>query len=97
MNKKQGFIYIMANKYNTAFYVGTTSNLPKRIWEHKNNIIHSFTQKYNIHKLVYYETFENMEIAIAREKYIKGKKREYKKKLIEKTNPYYKDLYKDLL
>jgi len=87
----------MANKYNTVLYVGVTSNLSKRVWEHKNNIVRGFTQKYNIHKLVYYEIFENIEEAIAREKYIKGKKREYKKGLIKKINPDYKDLYKDLL
>ncbi len=64
---------------------------------YKNNLIKSFTQKYNIHKLVYYEVFDDIEKAIMREKYIKGKKREYKKKIIEKTNSKYKDLYKDIL
>jgi len=97
MRLKQGFVYILANKYNTVFYAGVTSNLQKRIWEHKNNIVKGFTQKYSIHKLIYYEVLENIEEAIAREKYIKGKKREYKKKLTEEMNPQYKDLYGNIL
>ncbi|MFH1561775.1 MAG: GIY-YIG nuclease family protein [Patescibacteria group bacterium] len=94
---KQGFIYIMTNKYNTVFYTGVTGNLVKRVWEHKNSIVGGFTQKYHVHKLVYCETFEEIEEAIAREKYIKGKKREYKRSLIEKTNPNYKDLCENVL
>lgn len=97
MKKKRGFLYILANKYNAVFYTGVTSDLIKRVWEHKNNIIKGFTQKYNVHKLVYHEVFERIEDAIAREKYIKGKGRVFKKQLIEKVNPEYRDLYEDIL
>ena len=97
MISKQAFIYILTNKHNTVFYVGVTTNIIKRIWEHKNNIVKGFTKKYNTHKLVYYEIFDSIEQAITREKYIKGKKREYKIRLIEKNNSNYKDLYKSLL
>ena len=97
MISKQAFIYILTNKHNTVFYVGVTTNIIKRIWEHKNNIVKGFTKKYNTHKLVYYEIFDSIEQAITREKYIKGKKREYKIRLIEKNNLNYKDLYKSLL
>lgn len=97
MKIKLSFVYILSNKYNTVFYTGVTSNLQKRVWEHKNNFIKGFTQKYNIHKLIYYETFDYIEEAIIREKYIKGKKREFKKELIKKTNLQYKDLYENIL
>lgn len=78
---------------NNVFYTGVTSNLKRRIWEHKNSAIEGFTAKYKTNKLVYFETFNEIEDAIAREKYIKGKKREFKKRLIIKNNPYYLDLY----
>jgi putative endonuclease len=94
---KQGFIYILTNEFNTVFYTGVSSNLVKRVWEHKNNAVDGFTKKYCVHKLVYYEVLDNIEIAIEREKYIKGKKREFKKKLIEKDNSSYEDLYKTIL
>lgn len=97
MKRKQGFIHILANKYNTVFYVGVTADLIKRIWEHKNNLIKGFSEKYNVHKLVYYEVYETIEEAIKREKYIKGKGRAFKKNLIEKMNPGYKDLYDEIL
>ncbi len=87
----------MANKYNTVFYTGVTSDLVKRTWLHKKKIVHGFTKKYNITKLVYYEIYENIQKAIEREKYIKGKKRRFKLDLIEKNNPQYKDLYKELM
>jgi len=97
MKIKQSFVYILSNKYDTVFYTGVTSSLKKRIWEHKNNLIKGFTQKYNVHKLVYYEVFDNIEEAIMKEKYIKGKKREYKKELIKKANFKYEDLYESIL
>ena len=97
MKIKQSFVYILSNKYDTVFYTGVTSSLRKRIWEHKNNLIKGFTQKYNVHKLVYYEVFDNIEEAIMKEKYIKGKKREYKKELIKKANFKYEDLYESIL
>ena len=94
---KHGYVYILANVYNTVLYIGVTSNLIKRIWEHKNSYVEGFTTKYNLHKLVYFETFENIEEAIIREKYLKGKNRNFKQKLIEKTNPHYNDLYNNIL
>ena len=97
MKTKQSFVYILSNKHDTVFYTGVTSSLRKRIWEHKNNLIKGFTQKYNVHKLVYYEVFDNIEEAIMKEKYIKGKKREYKKELIKKANFKYEDLYESIL
>ena len=76
--KKKGYVYILTNKNNTTLYIGVTSNLVKRIWEHKNKVVEGFSSKYNLDKLVYYEVFEDIETAINREKYLKGKKRQYK-------------------
>lgn len=92
---KQYFVYILASKKNGTLYVGVTSDLPKRILEHKNNLVEGFTKKYNIHNLVYFEIYDNPNIAIEREKYLKRKKRKYKIALIEKENPFWKDLYTD--
>ena len=94
---KQGFIYIITNKTNTTLYIGVTSNLVKRIWEHKNKVVEGFSQKYNLSKLVYYEMFPDIENAILREKYLKGKCREYKIDLIESQNPAWKDLYNEII
>ena len=94
---KNGYIYIITNKNNTTLYIGVTSNLIKRIWEHKNHVVDGFSDKYNLSKLVYYEIIEDIEKAIQREKYLKGKIREYKNKLIESVNPEWKDLYEDII
>jgi putative endonuclease len=83
----------MANDRNGTIYIGVTSNLTKRAWEHKNKIVQGFTNKYNINKLVYYEIFENIQIAIAREKRLKEWPRKWKSDLIEKNNPQWRDLY----
>jgi len=72
MIDKQGYIYIMTNKYNNVFYVGVSSNLQKRIYEHKHKFVDGFTKKYNIDKLVYYEVSDNIESAILREKQLKA-------------------------
>jgi len=88
----QSFIYILTNKYNNVFYVGVTSNLIKRIFEHKNKFLDGFTKKYEINKLVYYEIFEDITHAITREKQLKKWKREWKVSLIEKINPKFNDL-----
>ena len=93
MNKKYGFVYILTNTYNTVLYVGVTSNLSKRIYEHKNKLVDGFSKKYNLDKLVYYQISESMESAIKYEKYLKGKSREFKINLIEKMNPEWDDLY----
>ena len=95
--EKKGYTYIVTNKNNTVLYVGVTSNLPKRIWEHKNQIVEGFSKKYNLHKLVYYEVLDDIETAISREKYLKGKKREYKINLIEEFNKHWNDLYEAIL
>lgn len=94
---KNSFIYILTNKYNTTFYVGVTTDLPKRIWEHREKIVKSFSQKYNLTKLVYYETIDNIETAISREKQLKKWRRAWKIELIKKFNPTFKDLYEDII
>ena len=91
------YIYIMTNEYNTSFYVGVTSDLVKRIFEHKNKFVDGFTKKYNINKLVYYEVFENIEYAILREKQLKKWKKDHKINLIQKINPDFKDLYNSII
>jgi putative endonuclease len=90
---KQPAVYILANKRNGTLYVGVTSDLVKRIWEHKNNIVEGFTKDYNVHQLVWYELHESMESAIIREKRLKDWKRAWKLELIEGKNPDWMDLY----
>ena len=90
------YVYFMTNKSNSALYIGVTSDLPKRVWEHKNKIFSdSFTGKYNCTKLVYYEETANIEDAIKREKQLKEWQRKWKNELIETSNPKWKDLSKD--
>jgi len=93
---KQYHIYIMTNKRNTVLYTGMTSDLKKRVYEHKKKLVTGFTKKYSIDKLVYYETLDNAYNAIAREKKIKGGSRQKKIDLINSMNPKWKDLYGDL-
>ena len=94
---KQWFVYILANGMNGTLYVGVTNNLTQRISEHKTAAIQSFTQKYAIHDLVYYETLDSPEDAIRREKNIKAWQRLWKLRLINETNPEWKDLSDSLL
>ncbi len=94
---KQPAVYILASKRNGTLYIGVTSNLIKRIWEHKNNLVQGFTKQYNVHDLVWYERHENMESAIAREKMLKEWKRIWKLELIESSNPDWSDLYNTLV
>lgn len=82
---------------NSVLYVGVTDNLVKRVYQHKNKLVLGFTSKYNINKLVYYEVFEDLNEAIAREKQIKGGSREKKLNLIQSMNPEFKDLYQDVV
>ncbi|OGD69386.1 hypothetical protein A3I18_02405 [Candidatus Campbellbacteria bacterium RIFCSPLOWO2_02_FULL_35_11] len=96
MKEKTAYVYIMSSKKNGTIYTGVTSNLEKRVYEHKNNVVKGFTQKYNVHILVYYEFGENILSAIEREKQIKGGSRKNKIKLIEKDNPEWRDLSDDL-
>ena len=98
MNKQRySYIYILFNKRNGTLYTGVTSDLVKRVYEHKSKVADSFTQKYDIDKLGYYEVFEDMTEAIKREKQIKGGSRKNKLKLIESINPEWKDLYNDII
>ena len=90
---KNYYPYILASEKNGTLYIGITSNLIKRIQEHKTEIIKGFTQKYNVKKLVYYEKTEDVNSAIAREKALKKWKRDWKIQLIEKENPNWEDLY----
>jgi len=94
---EQYFVYILTNKYNKVLYVGVTNNLIRRVYEHKNKLISGFTSKYNVNKLVYYESFPSVFDAIKREKEIKGWKREKKVALINSFNPEWKDLYEELI
>lgn len=93
---KVGYVYIMVNKRPTL-YTGVTSNLIKRVYEHKNNLIEGFTKKYSVHSLVYFEITNDINAAISREKQIKKWDREWKIGLIEKNNPGWKDLYSNLI
>lgn len=93
---KKGYIYIITNYQNTTLYIGVTSNLYRRIWEHKNKVVEGFSKKYNLKKLVYYEIADDIETAINREKYLKGKSRQYKINLIESINKEWKDLYDEI-
>ena len=86
-------MYIMTNKYNKVLYTGVTSNVFKRVNEHKEKLVGGFTSRYNVTKLVYYEEFETMPEAIAREKQIKGGSRQKKIDLINSKNPELKDLH----
>jgi putative endonuclease len=89
-------VYIMTNQWNTVFYIGITSNLPKRVWEHKNKVVEGFSKKYNLNKLVYYEVFSHPYEAINREKKMKSLKRTRKIQLITAFNPEWEDLYERL-
>ncbi len=90
-------VYLLASKRNGTLYTGVTSNLVKRVWEHKHHVVEGFTKKYGVNMLVWYEVHETMESAISREKAIKNWKRRWKMNVIEAMNPQWKDLYSDLL
>ena len=94
---KQPCVYLLASGRNGTLYVGVTSDLVKRVCEHKNNVVPSFTKRYSVHTLVWYELHGTMESAITREKTIKGWTRDWKLKLIEENNPYWRDLYPEVL
>lgn len=91
------YIYILTNVTNRVLYVGVTSDLVKRIHQHKEKLIPGFSAKYNLNKLVYYEVFEDINEAIKREKQIKAGSRTKKLQLIEKTNPLFVDLYPSII
>ena len=89
-------VYILTNKPLGTLYIGVTSNLPQRVWQHKNKVTKGFTEKYSLNKLVWYEVHEEMMSAIEREKTLKAWKREWKIRIIEEMNPLWRDLYVDL-
>ena len=90
---KTGYVYILTNQYNNVIYIGVTSDLKKRVWEHKNDLVVGFTKTYKVHKLVYYEVFTSMIEAITREKQLKAGSRKKKMQLITNFNPKFEDLY----
>ncbi len=94
---KNYYVYILVSKKNVTLNIGKTSDLVKRIYEHKNNLISSFTKKYNVHRLVYYEEFTDVLEAIAMEKRIKKWNRQWKIGLIEKVNGDWRDLYFEII
>lgn len=93
---KQSVVYILASKRNGTLYIGVTSDLPKRIYEHKNHLAEGFTKQYDVSILVWYELHENVIEAIIKEKQLKKWKREWKIRLIEEGNPNWNDLYDDI-
>jgi putative endonuclease len=93
---KQFYVYVLTNKSNNVLYVGVTSNLIKRLQEHKNKLIDGFTKKYNINKLVYFESTPSSRSAITREKQLKNWHREWKVNLVSKNNPKWLDLSETL-
>lgn len=90
---KPGFVYILASRKNGTLYIGVTSDLIKRCYEHKTEKLDGFTRKYKIKRLVYFEKFDSISEAIKREKRLKKWNRQWKIELIEKMNPHWKDLY----
>ena len=95
--KRQPCVYILASKRNGTLYTGVTSDIVKRVWEHRTHAVEGFTRKYGVTMLVWYEWHGNMDSAIRREKAIKNWKRAWKLRAIEKTNPQWRDLYPELL
>ena len=97
MTQKLPAVYIMANKRNGTIYTGVTANIPARVWQHKNNAVTGFTKKHRLHLLVYYEMHQDIISAATREMQIKKWLRKWKLELIENANPYWRDLYEDIL
>jgi putative endonuclease len=97
MEEKQYYVYILASRKDGTLYTGVTSNLIKRVFEHKNDVVDGFTKEYQVHLLVHYEVFNDILAAIAREKNIKSWKREWKIRLIKAENPEWHDLYNGLI
>ncbi len=95
--EKQPAVYILASKKNGTLYIGVTSNILKRVWEHKNSLINGFSKKYSANKLVYFEIWADMYSAISREKKLKKWHRKWKIDLINTINPEWKDLYEEII
>ncbi|MEE9910265.1 MAG: GIY-YIG nuclease family protein [Deltaproteobacteria bacterium] len=94
---QHSYVYILASQKNGTLYVGVTSDLAKRIYEHKNDLIDGFLKKYGVHNLVYYEVYTEILHAITREKQIKKWNREWKLRLVEEKNPGWRDLYDEIV
>ena len=94
---KQPCVYILASGYNGTLYIGVTSDLVKRIWEHKHDVVAGFTKQYRVHDLVWFEQHQIMESAIVREKALKAWKRAWKIELVAGANPQWRDLYPELI
>ena len=90
-------VYILSSKRNGTLYIGVTSNLLQRVWQHKNDFVEGFTKRYGVHTLVWYETHSTMDSAITREEALKKWKRSWKIELIEKDNPTWRDLYSEIV
>jgi putative endonuclease len=97
LNRKKFYVYLLASEKNGTLYIGVTSNLSRRVQEHKKGLVDGFTKKYRVSKLVYYEIYGEVGMAIYREKQLKKWKRDWKLNLIEKENPSRKDLFFELL
>jgi putative endonuclease len=94
---KEPAVYILSNCKNGTLYIGVTSNLVQRVYQHKHDLVDGFSKKYQTHKLVYYEIHASMESAILKEKQLKRWERQWKVRIIDKSNPEWKDLYSELL
>jgi putative endonuclease len=93
---KQFYVYILASQRNGTLYIGITSQLTRRVWEHKQKVVKSFTKEYGVNKLVYYEVHDSADTAITREKRLKKWNRAWKLRLIEGMNPSWRDLWQDI-
>ena len=94
---KQPAVYILASRMNGTLYIGVTSDLVRRVWVHKNDLVEGFTQRYGVHRLVWYTLHETMEAAILQEKRLKEWRRAWKLRLIQRINPEWEDLYDRLI
>lgn len=95
--RRQYYVYILASKPNGTLYIGMTNNLSRRTWEHRQDLVEGFTKRYNVHRLVYCESFARPRDAIQREKRLKQWNRAWKIQLIESVNPGWEDLYETLM
>jgi putative endonuclease len=96
MRPNWAYVYLLASRRNGTLYVGVTSDLVKRVWEHRNDFVEGFTQRYSVHRLVWFECHESIVVAIAREKSLKSWRRAWKVRLIESANAEWRDLYPDI-
>ena len=93
---KRMWVYILASKRNGTLHIGVTNDLIRRVWEHRNDEVKGFTKRYQVHRLVHFEAFDEPEFAIGREKTLKKWPRKWKLALIEKDNPEWRDLWDDI-